>query len=404
MENAKQFLFDMLEDEFNDKPGFLLARTLFLFCHFNPAFEMPHDIMQSFIHGLMNDEVRGFSLMYPVMRDDSGNPVAILLNKNKAILDVNFEEKKKEIYKEVAAKNLSDGTGKMYTSSMVEEITSRFRSIMSYNEILEIFIMASAQKRTANWEVSEFTGMLKAIPVFSPLNDHDLYELFTLLRFKLYSPDELILRKGDPGTHLYIVLSGTVEVVGDNDESITFLESGGIFGEMSLLTGAPVVTSIYSRGVTKLATLTSNDFKQVLNKHPVLHAFFYTLLVERAGKTNKKVTVENISTGMSGDVSDIHVVELLQMINISQKTGTVELKLKSVNAEVYFNEGEIVYAKYGELNGRRAIFALLGVTNGQFIYTPGIPSQAEEYEVLGGFMGLVMEGMQRLDEEAAVPA
>jgi hypothetical protein len=84
MENAKQFLFDMLEDEFNDKPGFLLARTLFLFCHFNPAFEMPHDIMQSFIHGLMNDEVRGFSLMYPVKRDDSGNPAAILLNKNTA--------------------------------------------------------------------------------------------------------------------------------------------------------------------------------------------------------------------------------------------------------------------------------------------------------------------------------
>ena len=93
-------------------------------------------------------------------------------------------KRREEIYKEVAAKNLSDGTGKTYTPSMVEDITSKFRSIMSYNEILEIFIMASAQKRTANWEVSEFTGMLKAIPVFSPLNDNDLYDLFTLLRFK----------------------------------------------------------------------------------------------------------------------------------------------------------------------------------------------------------------------------
>ena len=128
------------------------------------------------------------------------------------------------------------------------------------------------------------------------------------------------------------------------------------------------------------------------------------LLIERVGKTNKKVTADNISAGMSGDVSDVHVVELFQMINTSQKTGTVEFKFKSGNAKVYFNEGEIVYAKYGELNGRRAIFALLGVTNGQFVYTQGIPSQAEEYEVLGGFLGLVMEGMQRLDEEAAVPA
>jgi len=401
MNDAKQFLYDMLVEDFNNKPGFLLARTLFLFCHFNPAFEMPNDIMKSFVHGLMNDEVRAFSLMYPLGKD-RGKSVGSQ-GKDDQIPDVNFEDMKKEIYKEVAAKNLSDGTGKTYTPCMVAEITKKCRSIMSYNEILEFFIMASAQKRTANWEVSEFTGMLKTIPVFSPLSDNDLYDLFTLLRFQRYDPDELILRKGDPGTHLYIILSGTIEVVGDNGESITFLEPGGIFGEMSLLTGAPVVTSVYSRGVTKLAALTSRDFKHVLNQHPVLHAFFYTLLIERAGKTNKKVTADNISAGMAGDVSDVHVVELLQMINSSQKTGKVNLKLKGGTAKVYFNEGELVYADYGKLKGRRAIFALLGVTSGQFLYSPGIPAEAEKYEALGGFMGLVMEGMQRLDEEAEMP-
>ena len=401
MENAKQFLYDMLVEEFNYKPGFLLARTLFLFCHFNPAFEMPQDIMQKFIHGLMGDEVRAFSLMCSVQNIDRGKP-AVDLGKDREFSDEILNEKESELYNEVAAKNLSDGTGKTYTPSMAGEITSKFRSIMSYNEILETFIMASAKKRTGDWEVSEFTGMLRTIPVFSPLNKNDLYDLFTLLRFKRYDPDELILRKGDPGTHLYIVLSGTVEVVDDNGENITFLESGGLFGEMSLLTGAPVVTSVYSRGVTKLAALTSIDFKHVLHQHPVLHAFFYTLLVERAGKTNIKVTADNISTGMSGDVSDVHVIELLQMINTSQKTGTVELKLKSGNAKVYFNKGELIYAEYGKLKGRRAILTLLGVTSGQFVYSPGIPAEAEGYEVLGGFMGLVMEGMQRLDEEAAI--
>lgn len=400
MQNAKQFLYDILVEEFNTNPGFLLARTIFLFCHFNPAFEVPHDIMQNFIHGLMDDEVRAFSLMYPVKNIGRKN-TGLRPNKGREVMDSIVKERKEEIYKEVAAKNLSDGTGKTYTPNMVGEITSKFRSIMSYNEILEIFIMASAQKRTANWEVSEFTGMLKAIPVFSPLSENDLYDLFTLLRFKRYEPDELILRKGDPGTHLYIVLSGTVAVVGDDGEDITFLETGGIFGEMSLLTGAPVVTSVYSRGVTKLAALTSIDFKHVLNQHPVLHAFFYTLLIERAGKTNKKVTADNISTGMSGDISDIHVVELLQMINSSQKTGTVKLKLQGGPAQVLFNEGELVYAEYVGLKGRRAIFSLLGATSGQFVYSPGIPAAAKEYEPLGGFMGLVMEGMQRLDEETA---
>lgn len=263
-------------------------------------------------------------------------------------------------------------------------------------------LLHSSQQRQANKELSEFTGMLRTFPVFSPLGESDLYDLFTLLRFKKYNADEIILRKGDPGTHLYIVLTGKIEVVGDDGEVITAMESGGIFGEMSLLTGAPVVTSVYSRGVTKLAALTSKDFKHVLHRYPVLHVFFYRLLIERAGKVSKKVSAE-ITAGMSGDVSDVHVVDLFQMINTSQKTGSVDLNLANGSAKVLFNEGELVYADYGEFTGKEAIFALLGVTEGQFMYTQGIPSEAEEYDVIGGFMSLVMEGMQRLDEEADMP-
>ena len=263
-------------------------------------------------------------------------------------------------------------------------------------------LLASAQKRAADKELSEFTGMLKTFPVFAPLGENDLYDLFTLLRFKKYNPDELILRKGDPGTHLYIVLTGKIEVVGDEGESITEMESGGIFGEMSLLTGAPVVTSVYSRDVTRLAALTSKDFKHVLHRYPVLHVFFYRLLVERAGKISKKVSAD-ITAGMSGDISDVHVVDLFQMINTSQKTGSVDLNLQNGAAKVYFNEGELVYAQYGSLKGKEAIFGLLGVTSGQFMYSQGIPPEAEDYDVIGGFMGLVMEGMQRLDEEADMP-
>eukprot|EP00362_Geleiidae_sp_MMETSP1317_P000328 CAMPEP_0201284302 /NCGR_PEP_ID=MMETSP1317-20130820/69483_1 /ASSEMBLY_ACC=CAM_ASM_000770 /TAXON_ID=187299 /ORGANISM="Undescribed Undescribed, Strain Undescribed" /LENGTH=55 /DNA_ID=CAMNT_0047603881 /DNA_START=85 /DNA_END=252 /DNA_ORIENTATION=- len=40
---------------------------------------------------------------------------------------------------------------------------------------------------------------------------------------------------------------------------------------------------------------------------------------------------------------------------------------------------------------------------GQFTFTPGIPPEAEGFDVIGGFMGLVMEGMQRLDEGPDLP-
>lgn len=260
-------------------------------------------------------------------------------------------------------------------------------------------LLASAQKSMANRELAEFTGMLKTFPMFSPLGDNDLYDLFTLLKFKQYNPDDLILRSGQPGTHLFIVLTGQVQVVNDNGEVISEMGSGGVFGEMSLLTGAPVVTAVYSRGVTKLAALTSKDFKHVLHRYPALHVFFYRLLVERAGKMSKDMS-KDVGTVMSGDLAEVHMVELFQMINSSQKTGTVELDLKGGLARVLFNEGEIVHAEYRNLKDKEAIFALLGMNKGLFSYTPGIPPEAEAFDVIGGFMGLVMEGMQRLDEEA----
>ncbi|MDW7774316.1 MAG: DUF4388 domain-containing protein [Desulfobulbaceae bacterium] len=263
-------------------------------------------------------------------------------------------------------------------------------------------LLTAAQSRKEHRELEEFTDMLKSFSVFAPLSDNDLYDLFTLLRFKKYGTDEIILRKGDPGTHLYIILTGRVEVVGDRGEKITELESGGIFGEMSLLTGAPVGTSVYSRELTKVAALTSKDFKHVLHRYPVLHVFFYRLLIDRTGKKSRQLS-RDISSGMTGDLSQVHVVDLFQMINSGQKTGTVELELDDVKATVYFCEGELVYAEYKDLLGKEAFFTLFGKTRGTFTYIPGIPPEAEDFDVIGGFMGLVMEGMQRLDEGPELP-
>lgn len=259
-------------------------------------------------------------------------------------------------------------------------------------------LLAAADKRKSHHELEEFKNQLQSFPVFAPLSDNDLYDLFTLLRFKKFAADEIILHQGDPGENLFIIISGKVAVVDEGGKLISELGPGGVFGEMSLLTGTPVATSVYARKETKLATLTSKDFKHVLHRYPVLHVFFYRLLIDRAGKENKKLETD-INLGLSGDISEIHVVELFQLINSSQKTGTVRFKLADDVAEVLFNEGEVVHARYGDLMDRKAFFALLGVSSGQFTYSPGIPPGVQEYAVIGGFMGLVMEGMQLLDEE-----
>ena len=57
------------------------------------------------------------------------------------------------------------------------------------------------------------------------------------------------------------------------------------------------------------------------------------------------------------------------------------------------------YIVLQDLTPISALFALLGRTSGRFVYTSGIPEEAGKLPVLGGFMGLIMEGMRRIDEE-----
>jgi CRP-like cAMP-binding protein len=57
-----------------------------------------------------------------------------------------------------------------------------------------------------------------------------------------YGDGEVIMRQGDPAGCMYVVQSGTVEVLVQGSEgpmSLAVLGAGDVFGEMALFTGAP---------------------------------------------------------------------------------------------------------------------------------------------------------------------
>ena len=92
-------------------------------------------------------------------------------------------------------------------------------------------------------------------------------------------------------------------------------------------------------------------------------------------------------------------MDLFQLINSSQKTGRVQLIFEDENAVVVFNEGELVKAQYKNSTGKEAFFTLLAKGDGTFTYSSGITAEEKELPVVGGFMGLIMEGMRRMDEK-----
>jgi hypothetical protein len=79
----------------------------------------------------------------------------------------------------------------------------------------------------------------------------------------------------------------------------------------------------------------------------------------------------------------------------------VDLIFPDGHAVILFNEGEIVYASIGELEGKEGLFAVMGKKKGSFSYNTHLASKYHKLQPLGGFMGLLMEGLQHLDEQQA---
>jgi hypothetical protein len=206
----------------------------------------------------------------------------------------------------------------------------------------------------------------------------------------------MVVKKGSPGTNFFIILKGLVEVRADDGSKMVDLGEGEMFGEMSLLSSEPFLHSVVSLNTAQLAILSIKNFKEILKKYPVLQMFLFKLLVDRAQAMTLKSG--NIASGMTGELSEIEPFDLFQLINASRKTGTIDITLDKGRGMIFFREGEIVYAGYLKFRKKDAIFKLLGLKNGHFSYTKGIPDVLEKAPPLGDFMGMMMEGVQSIDE------
>ena len=261
---------------------------------------------------------------------------------------------------------------------------------------LQMKLLEEAEEKRRKKHLERYFGVLRKLKLFDPLEDDALADITLLLEFKTIPFGKVVVKKGSPGTYFYIILNGKVEKKADDGTKLTELGKGEMFGEMSLLSAEPFMHSIYSVNTARFAVLSVKNFKEMLKKYPVLQMFLFKLLVERAQAL--ALQSGNISSGMTGELSEIAPVDLFQLINSSRKTGTIDLTLDEGRGMVFFKQGEIVYARYLKFRNKKAVYALLGIQNGHFSYTKGIPDVLDNVPPIGDFMGLMMEGVQTLDE------
>ncbi len=240
------------------------------------------------------------------------------------------------------------------------------------------------------------TKLLTKFPIFQTLTESDIKRLVPMLKMKKFPKGSTIMKKGDPASNLFIIISGKAEVLVD-ETIIGIMGSGDVFGEISLLIGTPVGATIQVMDMVTVLFIYGKDFKKVLNMFPSLQMFFARLLAQRLAKTNVE-RLEEFASGMSGKLSENPPSELFQTLNLNHKTGVLSLTLSKGTADLSFREGSLISASYDEKKGRDAFFEVLEEKDGRFKFTPGLSPQEMKAPEMGDFMWLLMEGVRRIDE------
>ena len=134
----------------------------------------------------------------------------------------------------------------------------------------------------------------------------------------------------------------------------------------------------------------------------LIKPIFVRELITRVHMLLARRQQERIATGpasrtrFAGSLEDMGVVDLLQTIEVSRKSGVARITDGKRNAIVYFRDGKLVDAELGKLRGEEAIYRALQWSSGNFevefkpIDNPDVITTSTQ--------GLLMEGMRRVDE------
>lgn len=123
-----------------------------------------------------------------------------------------------------------------------------------------------AARRRADKQLVE---QLKTVPLFSGCSDRELASLGKFLREVNFPAGREIVKKGQTGTGLHVIVEGETKVV-VGDRTRRRLGPGAFFGEISLLDRGPRTATVVAETPVRTLSLSSWNFRAALKEHPSL--------------------------------------------------------------------------------------------------------------------------------------
>ncbi len=105
--------------------------------------------------------------------------------------------------------------------------------------------------------------VLARVPLFERLEERELLRLMQVVDARVYEDGQAIIREGERGDELFVVLSGTVDIL-RGGAKLTSLGVGEHFGEMALIRALPRSATATPSGTAELLVIRRADFFEIL--------------------------------------------------------------------------------------------------------------------------------------------
>jgi len=130
--------------------------------------------------------------------------------------------------------------------------------------------------------------------------------------------------------------------------------------------------------------------------------FFLKEAAARIKKVVDKISLEKMAreapgeSVLRGSLAQMNVLDLLQSLDMGRKTCALTLTNNGEKCKMFFTEGQINHAVYGDLKGDPAVYKVLTWTAGTFEID--FAGSSSEQTITQSSQGILLEGLRLLDE------
>ena len=125
--------------------------------------------------------------------------------------------------------------------------------------------------------------------LFAGLSRDEFKQVVSKLQLRHYEKGAVVVKEGDPGDSIFVVVHGEVRVLTETPAKkeilLANLGEGEFFGEIALLTGKPRTATIITNATSDLLELTKDDYEKLISKYPNVKKVVEEFHLKRTYKT-----------------------------------------------------------------------------------------------------------------------